>query len=146
MLNFLHEQSAHISQGVDREGAGDQGIMFGYAVDETPELMPAPIQYAHKILRRLAEVRKSGAEPHLRPDAKTQLSLRYENGRPVEVTQLVLSTQHDSESQTSDDIRAIVEPYIPRGAADRLVDRPDRMVGQPPRALSLSAVPMAMRV
>ncbi|KPP85298.1 MAG: methionine adenosyltransferase [Rhodobacteraceae bacterium HLUCCO07] len=112
VLNFLHEQSAHISQGVDRDGAGDQGIMFGYAVDETPELMPAPIQYSHKILRRLAEVRKSGAEPSLRPDAKTQLSLRYENGKPVEVLQLVLSTQHESEDQTSDDIRAIVEPYI----------------------------------
>ncbi|KAA0920410.1 methionine adenosyltransferase [Aquicoccus porphyridii] len=113
VLNFLHEQSAHISQGVvDRDGAGDQGIMFGYAVDETPELMPAPIQYSHKILRRLAEVRKSGAEPSLRPDAKTQLSLRYEDGKPVEVTQLVLSTQHESEDQTSDDIRAIVEPYI----------------------------------
>ena len=112
VLNFLHEQSAHIAQGVDRDGAGDQGIMFGYAVDETPELMPAPIQYSHAILRRLAEVRKSGAEPTLRPDAKSQLSLRYEDGKPVEVTSLVLSTQHASEDQTSDDIRAIVEPYI----------------------------------
>ena len=110
--NLLHAQSAHISQGVDRDGAGDQGIMFGYAVDETPELMPAPIQYSHAILRRLAEARKSGAEPTLRPDAKSQLSLRYENGKPVEVTQLVLSTQHALESQTSDDIRALVEPYI----------------------------------
>ena len=112
VLNFLHEQSAHIWQGVSQNGAGDQGIMFGYAVDETPELMPAPIQYAHQILKRLAEVRKLGAEPALRPDAKTQLSLRYEGGKPVEVTQLVLSTQHTSEDQTSDDIRAIVEPYI----------------------------------
>ncbi len=112
VLNFLHEQSAHIAQGVDRDGAGDQGIMFGYAVDETPELMPAPIQYSHAILRRLAEARKSGAEPSLRPDAKSQLSLRYEGGKPVEVTSLVLSTQHADESQTSDDIRAIVEPYI----------------------------------
>jgi len=110
--NLLHAQSAHISQGVDRDGAGDQGIMFGYATDETPELMPAPIQYSHAILRRLAEARKSGAEPTLRPDAKSQLSLRYENGKPVEVTQLVLSTQHALESQTSDDIRALVEPYI----------------------------------
>jgi len=112
VLNFLHEQSAHISQGVDRDGAGDQGIMFGYAVNETPELMPAPILYSHQILKRLATARKSGDLPHLRPDAKTQLSLRYENGRPVEVTQLVLSTQHDSEDQSSDDIRAMVEPYI----------------------------------
>ena len=112
VLNFLHEQSAHIAQGVDRDGAGDQGIMFGYAVDETPELMPAPIQYAHAILRRLTEARKSGAEPTLRPDAKSQLTLRYENGKPVEVTSIVLSTQHLHESQTSADIRAIVEPYI----------------------------------
>ena len=117
VLNFLHEQSAHIAQGVDAkdnkdEGAGDQGIMFGYAVNETPELMPAPIQYSHAILRRLAEVRKSGAEPTLKPDAKSQISLRYEDGKPVEVTSIVLSTQHESEAQTSDDIRAIVEPYI----------------------------------
>ena len=110
--NLLHPQSAHIAQGVDRDGAGDQGIMFGYAVDETKELMPAPILYAHAILKRLAEARKSGAEPTLGPDAKSQLTLRYEGGRPVEVTQLVLSTQHTDESQTSDDIRAIVEPYI----------------------------------
>jgi S-adenosylmethionine synthetase len=112
VMNFLHEQSAHIAQGVDRDGAGDQGIMFGYAVDETPELMPAPIQYAHAILRRLAEVRKAGSEPTLRPDAKSQLSVRYEQGKPVEVTSIVLSTQHADISQTSDDIRAIVEPHI----------------------------------
>ena len=117
ILNFLHEQSAHIAQGVDAadnkdEGAGDQGIMFGFAVDETPDLMPAPIQYSHAILRRLAEARKSGEAPSLRPDAKSQLTLRYEGGRPVEVTSIVLSTQHESEDQTSDDISAIVEPYI----------------------------------
>ncbi len=112
VFNFLHPQSAHIAQGVDRDGAGDQGIMFGYAVDETPDLMPAPIQYAHAILRRLAEARKSGAEPSLRPDAKSQLSLRYSNGKPVEVTSIVLSTQHADVGQTSADIRAIVEPYI----------------------------------
>lgn len=112
VLNFLHEQSAHIAQGVDRDGAGDQGIMFGYAVDETDELMPAPIQYAHAILRRLADARKSGAEPTLGPDAKSQLSVRYEDGEPVEVTQIVVSHQHKDEAQTSDDIRAIVEPYV----------------------------------
>ncbi|CAN0601242.1 unnamed protein product, partial [Ectocarpus sp. 12 AP-2014] len=114
---YLHAQSAHIAQGVDAggkkdEGAGDQGIMFGYAVGETPELMPAPIQYAHAILKRLAEARKSGEEPTLRPDAKSQLSLRYENGVPVGVSSLVLSTQHERETQSSDDIWAIVEPYI----------------------------------
>jgi len=117
ITNLLHGQSAHIAQGVDAadnkdEGAGDQGIMFGYATTETDALMPAPIQYAHAVLRRLAEVRKSGAEPTLRPDAKSQISLRYENGKPVEVTSIVLSTQHSDEAQTSDDIRAIVEPYI----------------------------------
>ncbi|EYD71555.1 S-adenosylmethionine synthetase [Rubellimicrobium mesophilum DSM 19309] len=112
--NLLHQQSAHIAQGVvgQNEGAGDQGIMFGYATRETPELMPAPIQYSHAILRRLAEARKSGREPLLRPDAKTQISLRYAGGRPVEVTSIVLSTQHESEAQSSADIRAIVEPYI----------------------------------
>lgn len=117
ITNLLHEQSAHIAQGVDAadnkdEGAGDQGIMFGYATNETQELMPAPIQYSHAILRRLAEVRKSGQEPTLRPDAKSQLSVRYENGKPVGVTSIVLSTQHADEAQTSRDIRDIVEPYI----------------------------------
>ncbi|UWR23262.1 methionine adenosyltransferase [Sulfitobacter sp. S190] len=117
VTNLLHEQSAHIAQGVDSskdkdEGAGDQGIMFGFATDETPELMPAPIHYAHAILRRLAEVRKDGTEPTLRPDAKSQLSVRYENGVPVGVSSIVLSTQHAEETQTSDDIHAIVEPYI----------------------------------
>jgi S-adenosylmethionine synthetase len=86
--------------------------MFGYATTETPEMMPAPIQYAHAILRRLTDARKSGQEKTLRPDAKSQVSLRYAGGKPVEVTQIVLSTQHESESQTSADIRAIVEPYI----------------------------------
>ena len=117
VTNLLHEQSAHIAQGVNArdnkdEGAGDQGIMFGYATRETPELMPAPIQYSHAILRRLAEVRKSGAEPTLGPDAKSQLSMRYENGNPVAVTSLVLSTQHLDETMTSEDVRDVVEPYI----------------------------------
>jgi len=117
ITNLLHEQSAHIAQGVNAaedkdEGAGDQGIMFGYATDETPALMPAPIQYAHAILRRLAEVRKSGVEPTLGPDAKSQLSVRYEGGKPVGVTQVVLSTQHLDDRMTSDDVRAVVEPYI----------------------------------
>lgn len=117
VTNLLHEQSAHIAQGVDAadnkdEGAGDQGIMFGYATNETEELMPAPIQYSHAILRRLAEVRKDGTEPTLGPDAKSQLSVRYENGKPVGVTSIVLSTQHLDASMTSDDVRQVVEPYI----------------------------------
>jgi S-adenosylmethionine synthetase len=110
--NYLHGQSAHIAQGVDKDGAGDQGIMFGYATLETPEYMPAPIHYAHAILRRLTEARKSGQEPALRPDAKSQITLRYANGKPVEVTSIVLSTQHESKKQKSKDIRKIVEPYI----------------------------------
>ena len=117
VTNLLHEQSAHIAQGVDAadnkdEGAGDQGIMFGYATNETEELMPAPIQYSHAILRRLAEVRKDGTEPTLGPDAKSQLSVRYENGKPVGLTSIVLSTQHLDEAMTSDDVRLVVEPYI----------------------------------
>ncbi len=117
VTNLLHEQSAHIAQGVDAsgdkdEGAGDQGIMFGYATTETPALMPAPIQYSHAILRRLAEVRKNGSEPALGPDAKSQLSVVYRDGKPVGVSSIVLSTQHLDEALTSNDIRAIVEPYI----------------------------------
>ena len=117
ITNLLHEQSAHIAQGVDAadnkdEGAGDQGIMFGFATRETPELMPAPIHYAHAILRRLAEVRKNGTEPALGPDAKSQLSVIYRDGKPVGVSSLVLSTQHLDESLTSEDIRALVTPYI----------------------------------
>ena len=114
---LLHAQSAHIAQGVDAsgnkdEGAGDQGIMFGYACRETPALMPAPLFYSHKILELLAKVRHSGKEKTLLPDAKSQVTLRYVNGMPVEATQIVLSTQHALESQTSADIRNIVEPYI----------------------------------
>lgn len=117
VTNLLHEQSAHIAQGVDAsadkdEGAGDQGIMFGYATTETPQLMPAPIQYSHAVLRRLAEVRKNGTEPALGPDAKSQLSVVYEDGKPVRVSSLVLSTQHLDESLSSEDIRAIVAPYF----------------------------------
>ena len=114
---LLHAQSAHIAQGVDSsgnkdEGAGDQGIMFGYACTETPALMPAPLYYSHKILKLLADARHAGKEPTLQPDAKSQVTLRYVNGKPVEATQIVLSTQHSLESQTSADIRKIVEPYI----------------------------------
>ena len=114
---LLHAQSAHIAQGVDAggnkdEGAGDQGIMFGYACRETPALMPAPLYYSHKILKLLADARHAGKEPTLGPDAKSQVTVRYENGLPVEATQIVLSTQHMDENQTSSHIREIVEPYI----------------------------------
>ena len=110
--NYLHAQSAHIAQGVDRDGAGDQGIMFGYACSETPELMPAPLLYSHAILRSLAEARHAGEVPQLGPDAKSQLSVRYEGGKPVGVTSIVLSTQHLDENMSSEDVREVVEPYI----------------------------------
>ena len=115
--NLIHGQSAHIAQGVDggngkEEGAGDQGIMFGYATDETEVLMPAPIFYAHAILRRLAEVRKSGDERRLGPDAKSQLSVRYVDGRPVGIASIVVSTQHTDERMTSADVRAMIEPHV----------------------------------
>ncbi len=113
---LLHEQSSDIAQGVDAagqkdEGAGDQGIMFGYACRETPELMPAPIYYAHKILRDLAAVRKSGKEPLLGPDAKSQVTVAYEGGKAVRAPQIVLSTQH-ADGLSSADVRRIVEPYV----------------------------------
>lgn len=110
--NLLHEQSAHIAQGVDKDGAGDQGIMFGYACSETPELMPAPIHYSHAILRDLAEARHAGIVPQLGPDAKSQLSVKYVDGKPVGVTSIVLSTQHLDDKMSSQDVRDVVEPYI----------------------------------
>ncbi|MBL0295617.1 MAG: methionine adenosyltransferase [Betaproteobacteria bacterium] len=115
-------QSADISQGVDRSdgviGAGDQGLMFGYACDDTPELMPAPIVYAHRLVRRQAELRRSGVLPWLRPDAKSQVSFRYEDGRPVAVEAVVLSTQHaegvDTETLRAEVSRHIIDSVIPR--------------------------------
>ena len=113
----LHAQSADIAQGVDAngnkdEGAGDQGIMFGYACRETPEYMPAPLFYAHRILKLLSEARRAGDTNALGPDAKSQVTIRYENGKPVEATQIVVSTQHTEEHLTSHDVKAIVEPYV----------------------------------
>ncbi len=116
---LLHPQSADIAQGVDtgaknEEGAGDQGIMFGYACRETPELMPAPIYYAHKILEVLTDLRKKGERgcEKLGPDAKSQVTVKYEGGKPVGVTQIVLSTQHLDEKLSSKDVQKIVEPII----------------------------------
>jgi S-adenosylmethionine synthetase len=116
---LLHEQSADIAQGVDAagnkdEGAGDQGIMFGYAANETAELMPAPLHYAHKILENLAKARKSGVGEAIKlgPDAKSQVTVKYVGSKPVGVTQIVLSTQHVDEDLTSEDVRRIVEPYV----------------------------------
>ncbi len=116
---LLHPQSADIAAGVDsagnkEEGAGDQGIMFGYACTETPELMPAPIYYAHKILENLAAARhaKDGDAACLGPDSKSQVTVRYEDGKPVGVTQIVISHQHIDEDLPSTKIREIVEPYV----------------------------------
>ncbi|ACM25303.1 methionine adenosyltransferase [Agrobacterium sp. SHOUNA12C] len=118
---LLHSQSADIAQGVDSasdqqgdEGAGDQGIMFGYACRETPDLMPAPIYYSHKILQLLATARKKGDGDvaKLGPDAKSQVTVRYVDGKPFEATSIVLSTQHLDESWDSKKVRAVVEPYI----------------------------------
>jgi S-adenosylmethionine synthetase len=125
--NHLHGQSAHIAQGVDMagnkdEGAGDQGIMFGFACDETPELMPATLLYSHKILRRMAEDRKSGAAPFLEPDSKSQVTLRYEGGQPVEATAIVVSTQHkkgydqgDKEAELHAYVKKVVADVLPAG-------------------------------
>jgi S-adenosylmethionine synthetase len=123
LINRLHGQSADIAAGVDEgsnkeEGAGDQGIMFGFATNETPELMPAPILYSHQILKRMADLRKSGARPEFEPDAKSQVTLRYENGRPVGATSVVVSTQHKegvTGSQIRELVRPIVEEVLPAG-------------------------------
>ena len=123
---LLHGQSADIAQGVDAasdansEGAGDQGIMFGYACTETPALMPAPIYYSHKILEDLAAARHAGEGDvgKLGPDAKSQVTVRYENDKPVEITSIVLSTQHLDDSWDSNKVRSVVEPYIRRSVGD----------------------------
>ncbi|MFP4519508.1 MAG: methionine adenosyltransferase [Oceanicaulis sp.] len=117
--NYLHEQSADIAQGVDEgagsfeeEGAGDQGIMFGFATDETPELMPAPITYSHQILKEMARLRKTGERPEFEPDAKSQVTLRYDSdGKPVEVTSVVVSTQH-KDGVSLDEVRELVRPIV----------------------------------
>ena len=112
----LHKQSSDIAQGVDAagnkdEGAGDQGLMFGYACRETPALMPAPIHFSHRILKRMAEARRAGSTPGLGPDSKSQVTLRYEDGRPVAATSVVVSTQH-AESLGQADVREIVRPFV----------------------------------
>ena len=119
----VHEQSAHIAQGVDAsgnkdEGAGDQGIMFGFAVNETPELMPAPLLYAHKILKNMAAARHSGEVSEFGPDAKSQVTLKYENGKPVGVSAVVVSTQHNEDvpqERVRDLVRPFVEGVLPEG-------------------------------
>ena len=123
--NHLHGQSAEIAQGVDAsgnkdEGAGDQGIMFGFACDETPDLMPATLDYSHKILERMAKDRKSGAAPFLEPDAKSQVTLRFKDGKPVAATAVVVSTQHakgyhegDKEAELKAYVKGVVADVLP---------------------------------
>ncbi|AKQ41275.1 S-adenosylmethionine synthetase [Aurantiacibacter atlanticus] len=125
--NYLHGQSAHIAQGVDAsgnkdEGAGDQGIMFGFACNETPDLMPATLDYSHKILHRMAVDRKTGAAPFLQPDSKSQVTLRYVDGKPVECTAVVVSTQHiegydegEKEAELHAYVKGVVGDILPDG-------------------------------
>jgi S-adenosylmethionine synthetase len=122
--NNLHPQSAHIAQGVDAagdkdEGAGDQGIMFGFACDETPDLMPATLYYSHKILERMAADRHAGTAPFLEPDAKSQVTLRFENGKPVKATAIVVSTQH-GKGYDEGDKEAELHHYVKKVVADVL--------------------------
>jgi S-adenosylmethionine synthetase len=128
---LLHSQSADIAQGVDNaadkqgeEGAGDQGIMFGYACTETPDLMPAPIYYAHRILQLLSEARRKGEGDagKLGPDAKSQVTVRYVDGKPAAASSIVLSTQHLDASWDSHKVRSVVEPYIRQALGDLPID------------------------
>lgn len=112
VLLTIDKQSQDIALGVDKKGAGDQGLMFGYACDETEEFMPSPILYAHKLVRRLSEVRKDGTLPFLRPDGKSQVTFRYENGEPVGVDAVVISSQHSEEVSRDDLIEGIRENVI----------------------------------
>ncbi|MEL7450609.1 MAG: methionine adenosyltransferase [Pseudomonadota bacterium] len=117
VINAIGKQSPDIAQGVDRQdpreqGAGDQGLMFGYASDETDVLMPAPITYSHRLVKKQAEVRKQGVLPWLRPDAKSQVTFRYEDGKPVGIDAVVLSTQHDEDISQSDLREAVMEEII----------------------------------
>ena len=122
VLTAIDEQSRNIAQGVDIGGAGDQGMMFGYATDETPELMPRPIMLAHALVRRLAEVRKAGDIPWLRPDGKAQVSVEYRDGEPVRLTTVVIAAQHDADVDQAEIEEALIEhvavPVLPREMCD----------------------------
>lgn len=126
VLNAIHSQSPDIAMGVDKGGAGDQGIMFGYACDQTPELMPMPIVYAHKLVKKLADIRKKNLKlmPYLRPDAKSQVTIEYDdNKKPIRVDAVVISTQHDptvSQKKIKEDvIEYVIKPVIPAKLLDK---------------------------
>jgi S-adenosylmethionine synthetase len=126
---FLHEQSSDIAMGVDSkdnkdEGAGDQGIMFGYACNETEDLMPAPIHYSHKILRLMAEDRKSGNLKGIEPDSKSQVTMQYEGDKPVKVTSVVISTQH-SKDLNQDKVKGLIMPYIKKSIPENFLTELD---------------------
>jgi len=128
VLTAIQKQSPDIALGVDRGGAGDQGMMYGYACNETPELMPMPIMLAHKLARRLAAVRKDGTIPYLRPDGKTQVTIEYEDWKPVRVDKVLVSTQHDPavpQSTIYDDIvEHVIKPVLPEHMVDARTKRP----------------------
>ncbi|HCY74940.1 MAG TPA: methionine adenosyltransferase [Ignavibacteriales bacterium] len=126
VLNAIHSQSPDIAMGVDTGGAGDQGIMFGYACDQTPELMPMPIVFAHKLVKKLADIRKKNAKlmPYLRPDSKSQVTIEYDdNGKPLRVDAVVISTQHDGDAKQnkikSDVIKHVIKKVIPAKYLDK---------------------------
>ena len=125
VLTNLDQQSPDIAMGVDTGGAGDQGMMFGYATDETPELMPATIQYAHAITQRLAQVRKSGEVPWVRPDGKSQVTIEFENDKPVRVHTVVVSTQHDPDVRQGDLLEAICEKVVKPALPSDMFDEDD---------------------
>ncbi len=126
VLNAIHSQSPDIAMGVDKGGAGDQGLMFGYACSQTPELMPMPIMYAHKLVKKLAEIRKrsNGLMPYLRPDSKSQVTIEYDdNNKPVRVDSVVISTQHDADAKQKTIREDVIENVITKVIPEKYLDK-----------------------
>ncbi|MCH7826751.1 MAG: methionine adenosyltransferase [Bacteroidetes bacterium] len=134
VLNAIHSQSPDIAMGVDTGGAGDQGIMFGYACDQTPELMPMPIMYAHKLMKKLTQIRKknNGLMPYLRPDSKSQVTIEYdENNKPLRVDTVVISTQHDANIKQSTIKRDVIEHVIKKAIPEKYIDKKTKFFVNP---------------